>query len=133
MGSIGSAGNSASTTKELTNTEYLVSKIAGTIEGWIADSYMDDDDKESVTDYHSLLESLDLTASEAREYIMEDLEERAWDWINRRPGASERDLTTTFDDDGQFEDESGNFLKYKDVMKLVKKELVNRNILKVAR
>lgn len=67
---------------------------------------------------------------------MEALEGDIWDAIlNHRPAIlnhrpANHDLQ--FDDDGEFEDENGNFLKYGQVMRLVKKELVNKGIIEKA-
>ena len=49
--------------------------------------------------------------------------------MHHRP--SDHDMQ--FDADGEFEDENGNFLKYGQVMRLVKQELVKRRILQVAK
>lgn len=110
----------------------MVDRITQEIEYWIDDSYMDDDDKETVSNWHDLLEALDMTASEARTNIIEALDADVWDRIlNHQTTQGFNDLQ--FDEDGTFEDENGNFLKYGEVMKLVKQELVNRKVLKVAR
>ena len=125
MGSIGAS-------KSLTRTQKMVNKISDTVQEWVNDSYMDDDDKESVRNWHDLLEQLDMDASEARTTIMDALEGDVWEKILSHKGTTEEERSLMFDD-GEFEDENGNFLKYGDVMKLVKAELVNRGILKVPR
>lgn len=124
------ASRNTGSTQSLTRTQKLVNKITGIIEDWIEDSYMDDDDKESVHSYHDLLEQLDMTAAEAREDIIDTLFDDAgtWRW-HEKNNLSEEDKALIFMD-GEFEDENGNFLKYGDVMKLVKVELKNRNIIR---
>ena len=127
MGSIGASSSTPTVSK--TRTEKMVDRIAQEVNEWYDDMY--DDDKEAITDWHSMLEYLNMDAREARETIIESLESDIWDSIYGRRNDVDRSLS--FDDDGQFEDENGNFLKYGEVMKLVKQELVKRGILKVAR
>lgn len=124
---MGSVGKSTQT-----RTQRMVGKISDIVQEWVDDSYMDDDDKESVSTWHDLLEQLDMEASEARTDIIESLESDVWDKILRHQPLTDDERNLSFDD-GEFEDENGNFLKYGDVMKLVKQELVNRGILKVPR
>ena len=130
MGSIGTA-----TKTPATRTERLVNRITQEVQAWIDDSYLEDDDIEEIRDWHDLLENLDMEAKEAREYIIEALEGDYWDTIYNRSTSEKQTAARelTFDDDGTWEDENGNFLKYGDVMKLVKQELVKKNILRVAR
>ena len=124
MGSIG-----ASRGTPQTRTEMMVNRISNEVQDWIDNSYMDDDDKESVNNWHDLLEQLDMTATEAREAIIDSLESDVWDRILNGKSMTDDERALTFDD-GEFEDENGNFLKYGQVMKLVKEDLVKRGILK---
>ena len=128
MGSIGANKGTASTTPQ-TRTEMMVNRISNEVQDWIDNSYMDDDDTEAVSNWHDLLEALDMDAKEARDTIIDSLEGDIWDRIlNHKPMTDdERELTFN---DGEFEDENGNFLKYGQVMKLVKEDLVKRGILK---
>lgn len=127
MGSIGA--------NKLTRTQKLVNRITKEVQSWIDDSFLEEDDFDDIRDWHDLLENLDMDAKEAREYIIEALESDYWDTIYNRstPEQQKAARELTFDDDGTWEDENGNFIKYGDVMKLVKKELVNKKILKVGR
>ena len=112
---------------ELTRTQQLINRIIEEIEIWIEDAYIDDD--ANLYNWSELLEACNLTSSEACHLIMEALEGDIWDAIlNHKP--VNHDLQ--FDDDSEFEDENGNFLKYGQVMRLVKKELVNRGIIEKA-
>ena len=128
MGSIGASRSTAVSTPQ-TRTEMMVNRISNEVQDWIDDSYMDEDDKESVNNWHDLLEQLDMTAAEARETIIDSLESDVWDNILNHRSMTEDERALTFDD-GEFEDENGNFLKYGQVMKLVKENLVRRGILK---
>ena len=113
---------------EVNRTQKLVNRIIQEIELWMEDAYIDDD--ANLETWSELLDACDLTSSEAKNLICEALESDIWDAIlNHRPA----DHSLQFDDDGEFEDENGNFLKYGQVMKLVKQELVNRGILQKAR
>lgn len=112
---------------ELTRTQKLINRIIEEIELWLEDAYVDDD--ANLYNWSELLEACDLTSGEAKNLICEALESDIWDAImSHRPA----DHSLQFDDDGEFEDENGNFLKYGQVMRLVKKELVNRGILEKA-
>lgn len=108
-------------------TQKLVDRIIEEIEIWIEDAYIDDD--ANLENWSELLDACDLTSSEARSLIIEALDSDIWDAINHHRPA---DHSLQFDDDGEFEDENGNFLKYGQVMRLVKKELVNKGILQKA-
>lgn len=127
MGSIGKSTQ--------TRTQRMVGKISDVVQEWVNDSYMDEDDKESVRNWHDLLEQLGMESSEAKEDIIDSLFDMAGTWrywdkdVKNIP---EEDKKLVFFD-GEFEDENGNFLKYGEVMKMVKQELVNRGILKVPR
>ena len=125
---MGSIGVSRGTTSQ-TRTEMMVNKISNEVQDWIDNSYMDEDDKEAVSNWHDLLEALNMDAKEAKDTIIESLESDIWDKIlHGKPMTDdERNLTLA---DGEFEDENGNFLKYGQVMKLVKEDLVKRGILK---
>lgn len=111
-----------------TRTQKLVNRIVQEIELWLEDAYVDDDAE--LDTWSELLYACDLTSADARKLILEALEADIWDAILNHKQA---DHSLSFDDDGEFEDENGNFLKYRDVMKLVKQELVNKGILKLAR
>jgi len=114
--------------ESLTRTQKLVNRIVQEIELWLEDAYIDED--AGLETWSELLDACDLTSSEARNLIMEALEGDIWDAIlNHR----QADHDLQFDDDGEFEDENGNFLKYGQVMKLVKQELVKKGILEKAR
>lgn len=124
--SSGGARNNPSTPK-LTRTERLVNLIADDIIGeWIKDSGMDEDEISTILNYHDLLEHLGMESAEAKEDIIEDLFYRAgtWDWYSNR-NIPEEDKTLVFMDN-EFEDENGNFMKYGEVMKLVKKRLADK-------
>ena len=127
MGSIGKSTQ--------TRTQRMVGQISDIVQEWVNDSYMDEDDKELVRNWHDLLEQLNMEASEAREDIIDNLFDQAGTWrfwdkdVKNIP---EEDKKLVFMD-GEFEDENGNYLKYGEVMKMVKQELVNRGILKVPR
>lgn len=125
MGSVGSL----KTAPVKTRTQRLVDRISQEVEDWLEDSWLDEEDKKGIDSWHDLLEGVDLSSSEAKEYILEALDSDVWDKINRHQDASEA-IELQFDEDGEFEDENGQFLKYGQVMKLVKQELVNRGILK---
>ena len=129
MGGRGNSGVQRSAPTK-TRTERMVGLITDEIEEWIADSYMDDDDKSMVHNWHDLLEQLGMTSAEAKESITDALWDRAgtWRWYDK-PKVSEEDQKLIFMDN-EFEDENGNYLKYGDVMKLVKAELKNRGIFK---
>ena len=134
MGSIG-AQQQTQPEPQLSRTDKLVNKISDRIrQGWVDDSVLEPEDFESINNWHDLLEQLDMTAAEARQYIMEELEGDAWDWIYRRPGANKEDMELTFDDDGTFDtgEQDKPFMKYGEVMKLVKQRLVNKGILRRA-
>ena len=111
----------------LTRTQKLVNRIIEEIEIWLEDAYVDDDTV--FYNWSELLEACDLTSSEARQLIMEALEADIWDAILNHKKA---DHDLQFDDDGEFEDENGNFLKYGQVMRIVKKQLVEDGILEKA-
>lgn len=127
MGGRGNSGVQRSAPSK-TRTERMVDLITTEIEGWVEDSYMDDDDKSMVHNWHDLLEQLGMTAAEAKEDITEALFDRAgtWRWWENNK-VPEEDQKLVFMDN-EFEDENGNYLKYGDVMKLVKVELKNRGI-----
>ena len=128
---MGGIGASKSTSKpQLTRTEKLVNLIADDIiGGWIEDSYMDEDELESIQNWHDLLEHLDMTAAEAKEDIIEDLWDRAGTWRYwEKSKVSEEDQKLIFMDK-EFEDENGNYLKYGDVMKQVKRRLAEKGIM----
>lgn len=126
---MGSVGASTLTAKqpERTRTERLVNLIGDIVGGWIEDSYIDDDEKETIENWHDLLEHLSMEASEAKEDIIEDLWDRAgtWNFSYSKRNIPEEDTKLIFLDN-EFEDENGNFMKYGEVMKLVKQELVKR-------
>lgn len=105
-------------------TQRLVNRIIEEIQLWLEDAYIDDD--ADLANWSELLDACDLTSSEARSLILEALESDVWDAIMHHRKA---DHSLQFDDDGEFEDENGNFLKYRQIMNLVKKELVNRGII----
>lgn len=130
MGSVG-ATTTPQQSATMTRTERMVNRIANEVVEWVNDSWIDEDDKESIKNWHDLLEALDMTATEARTDILDALESDIWSRINSRQSVPEEDMNLSFDGDGEFEDENGNFLKYGQVMKLVKQELVKRGILKV--
>ena len=134
MGGRSSNGARNSSQPQLTLTEKLVNKIADKIiiDGWIADSYIEPEDYESINNWHDLLEQLDMTSAEARQYIMEELESDAWDYIYHRNGATEEDRKLTFDDDGTFDtgEDDKPFMKYGEVMKLVKQRLASKGIMR---
>lgn len=111
----------------LTRTQKLVNRIIEEIEYWLEDAYVDDDTV--FYNWGELLEACDLTSGEARQLIMEALESDIWDAILNHKQA---DHDLQFDDDGEFEDENGNFLKYGQVMRIVKKQLVEDGILEKA-
>lgn len=113
---------------DLTRTQKLVNRIVQEIELWLEDAYIDDD--ANLDTWSELLDACDLTSGEAKKMIVEALDSDIWDAIlnHRTP-----DHDLQFDDDGEFEDENGNFLKYGQVMKLVKHELVRKGILSIAR
>lgn len=119
--------SSISAASELTRTQKLINRIIEEINIWIEDSYIDDD--ANLYNWSELLDACDLTSAEARDLIIEALDSDIWDAINNHRPA---DHSLQFDDDGEFEDENGNFLKYGQVMRLVKRELVNRGILEKA-
>ena len=126
---MGSVGNKA-TVPNLTRTERLVNLIADDIVGgWIQDSYIDEDELETVQNWHDLLEHLGMEASEAKEDIIEDLWDRAgtWSWYSNK-NIPEEDRKLVFMDN-EFEDENGNFMKYGQVMKLVKQRLASKGIM----
>ena len=114
-----------------TRTQRLVDRIVREIDDWIEDSYIDKDEMETIENWHDLLVHLSMESSEAKEYIKEALDSDVWDAINHHRDASEA-IELQFDEDGEFEDENGNFLKYKDVMKLVKQELVKKGYMQKA-
>lgn len=116
-------------TDSRTRTQKLVDRILEEIDIWIEDSYIDKDDM-PLENWSELMDECSLTSSEARELIIEALESDIWYAINHNKPV---DHSLSFDDDGEFEDENGNFLKYGQVMRLVKKELVNRGIISKAR
>lgn len=111
----------------LTRTQKLVNRIIEEIEYWLEDACVDDDTV--FYNWGELLEACDLTSGEARQLIMEALESDIWDAILNHKQA---DHDLQFDDDGEFEDENGNFLKYGQVMRIVKKQLVEDGILEKA-
>ena len=116
---------------ERTRTERLVNLISDIVGEWVEDSYIDDDEKETINDWHDLLEHLTMEASEAKENIIEELWDRAgtWDSWYRKRDIPEEDKKLIFLDN-EFENENGDFMKYGEVMKLVKQELVNRGYMK---
>lgn len=128
MGSVGANRNAVN----LTRTERLVNLIADeVVQSWIDDSYMDDDEKETILNWHDLLEHLGMEASEAKEAIIEDLWDRAdtWrPWYEKPKNISEEDKKLIFMDN-EFEDENGNFIKYGEIMKQVKKRLAEKGIM----
>ena len=133
MGSVGSTAKQPE--RQYTRTEKLVNRISKEIVDWVEDDgYLERDDEgylEGVNNWHDLLEQLNMEASDAKDYILEALDSDVWDAIRSNKDSSEA-MSLQFDGDGEFEDENGKFLKYGQVMKLVKQELVNRKILRKA-
>ena len=135
FGGRGSGGSrnsgSSEPQKNLTRTERFVNLIADDIiGGWVEDSGMDEDEIESIQNWHDLMEHLDMTSAEAQEAIVDDLFDRAgtWRWYETR-NIPEEDKKLIFMDN-EFEDEKGNFIKYGEVMKLVKQRLAAKGIMR---
>lgn len=126
---MGSLGASKPT---LTRTERLVNLIADDIvKGWIDDAELDKDELETIQNWHDLLEHLAMESSEAKEAIIEDLWDRAgtWRmWYEKEKNIPEEDKKLIFMDN-EFEDENGNFVKYGEIMKQVKKRLAEKGIM----
>ena len=129
MGSIGANVS----TPTLTRTERLVNLIADDVVGsWIEDSYIDADELETIQNWHDLLEHLGMESAEAKEAIIDDLWDRAgtWRmWYEKPKDISEEDKKLVFMDN-EFEDENGNFIKYGQIMKLVKQRLASKGIIR---
>lgn len=129
---MGGVGTSTTVQPQLTRTERLVNLIADDIiKGWIDDSYIDEDEMETILNWHDLLDHLNMEASEAKEAIIDELWDRAgtWArWYEKPKNIPEEDKKLIFMDN-EFEDENGNFIKYGEIMKQVKKRLAEKGIM----
>lgn len=132
-GGSGSRNSGKAPEPQLTRTERLVNLIADDIIGDWIDGNIDEDEFEGIENWHELLEHLGMEAAEAREDIIEDLWQRAgtFEWW-RKNDLPEEDKKLIFMD-GEFENENGDYMKYGEVMKLVKQRLKDKGIMQTAR